>query len=132
MEFKGGQYTRPEEQHRLSQQVQRYVAVTGEDVVQKAGFSVAPGLDPLHHEPQSLIVGMDGQMSGIEAAVPQSVPIPLLAARVDSASLTYGGLLWVRGSCADPQLDACAKHRDGATDSVEHEHATSPRVDGHS
>src|SRR5437764_9975230 len=34
-------------------------------------------------------------------------------------------------SSTAPQLRSRAKHRDGATESVEHEHAASPRVDGH-
>ncbi len=106
LEVKGGQYTRPEEQRRLQQQVQRYAAVTGEDVVQKAGFSVAPGLDPRQHEPQSFVVGIEGQMDGIMAVIPASTSIPLLEARVDTADVTYGGAVIVQGSCTDPQLAA--------------------------
>lgn len=53
LEFKGGHYANEEERQRVSHQIVRYLAVTGEDVVQKAGFSVVVGLDPLLHRQAS-------------------------------------------------------------------------------
>lgn len=112
LEFKGGVDAQDaNEQQRVANQVARYLAVTGEDVVQKAGFSVAPGLDPLQHATQTLIVGVDRQMDGIGNAIPsfKSLPsfslLPLLAARIDTTTLKYGGIKRIRGSCDDDELD---------------------------
>ncbi len=104
-EFKGGDYNRPEALQRLNGQIQRYSAVTSEDVVQKAGFSVAQGLNPLQHEPQTLIVGVDGHTDDIEASIPVSTTMPILAAKIDVSAGQYGGLLRVRGTCNDNELD---------------------------
>ena len=107
LEMKGGTYANLPEQQRFLRQLECYGQLTAEDVVERGGFSVAPGQDPRSHDLDVAVVGMDGAIHHLDPLVQQSTfRPPMLAVIVDPGDLTYQGMTVHHGALRDTMLSA--------------------------
>jgi len=107
LEMKGGTYANLPEQQRFLRQLEGYGQLTAEDVVERGGFSVAPGQDPRSHDLDVAVVGMDGAIHHLDPLVQQSTfRPPMLAVIVDPGDLTYQGMTVHHGALRDTMLSA--------------------------